>query len=482
MFSSQLNLDFRAIRPVVPCGNYDSSRIATPLRGVYSYLAVFKVSLCFLNAFKKLKANESIRKAMLVYELVKNKTIPLEKFIDVGWYKGAGDLEFEKQALGVTRSPAGWASEYKKFTYKFYELVLSKNALNLVKTRLDSLNLNKYDTITAQLRPHESLRGLDGVVCRVHGGKIVTNAWLKMYELVVFMEPRLDRIAASKSKQFNSIHFAEAPGNFILALEHKLSRKYPGIAWSWHANSYRGVFGQTAYLDDKYGLMRDSPERWFFGCEHNGDISSPANIRSFMVQFGDRGARADLVTSDVKFSPDAMNFAEEENANLVVHLGQMISGLVVLAIGGTMILKCLTLFETGTVNMVGLVTSLFDRTLLVKPETSKPFNSEVYLVCLGFRGIGEEIVERLLSILNFYRAIPIYSRKPAIFLKSAYSLAFLADFIRASYFLCNSQITALEANLTLYQKYKKYTIIAIRTEFAGIRDACANQWIQRYMK
>jgi hypothetical protein len=67
---------------------------------VYSYLAVFKVSLCFLNAFKKLKANESIRKAMLVYELVKNKTIPLEKFIDVGWYKGAGDLEFEKQALG----------------------------------------------------------------------------------------------------------------------------------------------------------------------------------------------------------------------------------------------------------------------------------------------------------------------------------------------------------------------------------------------
>ena len=34
---------------------------------------------------------------------------------------------------------------------------------------------------------------------------------------------------------------------------------------------------------------------------------------------------------------------------------------------------------------------------MCKPVSSKPGNSEVYVVCHGFKGVSEEVLEKLLS-------------------------------------------------------------------------------------
>jgi hypothetical protein len=430
--------------------------------------------------------------------------------------------------------PSNWKKDFATYVYDFPELQALKKQLNLAKQKINPISADPqkreaYDRIVDMVRAHDELRGKHGLLAKEYGAEIVTNAWLKMFEMMMFLNPILNKLQKARGskesakeppkaekvedldeldtetpevkthpiqkedngRKLFSFHFAEAPGNFMLAINHYLRTNYQNIEWEWLANSYRDLYSHssdgsdegrnTHYLPDQYGLIAHYPDRWMFGADGDGDITSPANIRSFVQDVDKRfGGTLHFMTSDVKYVPQEVNFDEEEKINLPVHLGHLLCALLPLSKGGIMILKEFTLFEGPSVALVYLMTSCFDQLLIIKPETSRPGNSEIYIVGIGYKkNLSSLQIEKLLNIMNYIRFLNTEAGSPSIFRKEDIPADFVSRLTEIEAKLVKSQIQNLERNLELFKTYYGKPYKQIQSDLQELRMKKAQEWIKK---
>jgi len=370
------------------------------------------------------------------------------------------------------------------------ELLKIKARLNKSKKLMDAVgDRDKFDTFNDNQRGVNTLRGYRGVLVENYNAQVVTNAWLKLYEILHFIYTH--RIATGKvdeddkpikvgaaempAGKFLSFHFAEAPGNFILALNHYLAVAEPTQEWSWMANSLRRLYSgdRSRPLDDKYGLIGKNRDKWKWGAECDGDITSPANIRSFAQDVNDvwgPKAGAHLVTADVKYVPSGgFNWDEEEAFNVPVQAGQILCSLFTLAKGGSAILKEFTLFEAASVSLTWLFVCCFDNVWIVKPVASRPSNSEIYLTGTGFKNnLTDEQRESLLKYIKELRvwwSAEDYSvPPPALFKKTDIPADFIDKLVRIGRTLAERQTVALESLIAKWNKKEETSADILKKE------------------
>ena len=75
----------------------------------------------------------------------------------------------------------------------------------------------------------------------------------------------------------------------------------------------------------------------------------------------------------------------QEMSTASLHFCEMVTALGALAEGGSFLLKAFTLFEHPTICALYLMGSLFRQVHVFKPATSKPGNSETYIIGKGFK-------------------------------------------------------------------------------------------------
>jgi hypothetical protein len=75
----------------------------------------------------------------------------------------------------------------------------------------------------------------------------------------------------------------------------------------------------------------------------------------------------------------------QEMSTAALHYCEMVTALGVLSPGGSFILKAFTLFEHPTVCALHLMGALFQEVHVYKPATSKPGNSETYIIGKQFK-------------------------------------------------------------------------------------------------
>jgi hypothetical protein len=388
--------------------------------------------------------------------------------------------------------PKNWKKDFPDYIYSFEELEVLKLNLNSVKRRIDPITQNKelrekYDHLVDLVRALDELRGRNGLLVKEYGAEIVTNAWLKMYELMIFLHPLLNKMQKGKGKKkFNSLHVAEAPGNFMLAINHKLKTEYSSVEWDWLANSYRDLYydhdyRNIHYLPDQYGLIAQYPNRWIFGADGDGDITSPANIISFAQDVKEKfEGNLHFMTSDVKYVPQDVNFDEEERINLPVHLGHLLCALTTLSKGGVMILKEFTFFEAPSISLLYLMSCCFKQLRIVKPETSRPGNSETYVVGTEYKkNLTMLQINRLLSVMNYIRLLNTEAGSPALFRKKDIPADFVEKIIKIETQLTKTQSSHINRNLELFDKYKDVPYQQVRRDLSMIREKAADEWIKK---
>jgi cap1 methyltransferase len=120
----------------------------------------------------------------------------------------------------------------------------------------------------------------------------------------------------------------------------------------------------------------------YYGVDGTGNITNPDNIRGFAEFIKDK---VDLVTADggIDVNGDE-NFQEEHLKELI--LCQIITAIITLKKGGTFVCKLFDTFTPFTVYLIYTLYLLFDKICIVKPSTSRPANSEKYIICKGFEG------------------------------------------------------------------------------------------------
>lgn len=217
--------------------------------------------------------------------------------------------------------------------------------------------------------------------------ELLTQAWCKFFQL-------LHDYKLADSVPLRSFHLCEAPGAFILALQHYLRSacadddydRGGGDNWTWFANTlnpyYEGNDFKSTVTDDRLIFM--TLDRWYFGQDQTGDVMSPEfRVERFLETSSDGGG-FHLVTADG--SVDCQDDPAEQEATVApLHAAEVAAALKLLAEGGHLVLKMFTFFERPSVSLLYLLNCVFRQVHVKKPACSKPGNSEVYVVCKSYR-------------------------------------------------------------------------------------------------
>jgi len=337
--------------------------------------------------------------------------------------------------------------------------------LNAAKKLLDPIPKTQFLAINQLLDLYRNLRS---TMQKKYHMFDATNASLKMYELL--MKMNLVDCTTLEDNKLNSFSNAELPGAFIIAINYYMKSKCNGKVFNWLASSYlpeaAAATGNKTILEDKFKLYAMNRDKWFMGPRPNalpegfdditGDVTDPNTVISLGIgvkSLFTTTAGAVLYTSDVGIDVTGDYAGQEENTS-AINYGQIISGLLSLAPGGNFVTKQYTFFTPFSRSLIALVASFFEETYITKPATSRPGNSEIYLVGKGFKGMSSEMTEALTERSELFKTLGV---NPTT-LGSLVTPEILAQvdpvlFTIADEFFMNIQIKFLEEYAEVFKNY-----------------------------
>jgi hypothetical protein len=299
----------------------------------------------------------------------------------------------------------------------------------------------------------------------------VNNAWLKGYELFnhygVFPE--------HSAKKFVHFDNASFPGSFIIAAHHMVKTKCKLPLYKWYGSSLL----DPNNLGDGYQLYEHYPENWVMG-NYDGDVTNweyQKFIRSKLQN------KVDLYTSDLGFGI-GKQYNKQEELHAHAHLGQILTGLLTLKVGGISITKHYSIFDSFTVSMVAIMTVLFDGVEISKPLFSRSGNNETYIVGLGFKGCESDINQLLIDIMikrlkewNYTSLLPV----------NTITSKFVKSLIKSQNKICKMQFVTIKTNLISFnsnmgiQKMKTSFVKRNQSIFQTIEDKLQLQILDVYL-
>ncbi|GIL48149.1 hypothetical protein Vafri_4842 [Volvox africanus] len=290
--------------------------------------------------------------------------------------------------------------------WELSDMVSNRDRLNETKNSLDDWDRRRWERAAADANPADQVRAVLRSVYRVELG---TVAWAKMYETIwqCDMMPLSSPAVPHRergSPKVVSVHLCEAPGAFIAATNHFVKTHRTNWQWDWMAvslNPYCEANDKFAMIEDDALIAATTP-KWCFGADSTGDIRRIPNIKAIWErgrwlcqQMGCPGG-ALMVTADGAVDT-SMDPNRQEMITASLHYCEVVAALGLLAVGGNFVWKGFTLYEHPSICSLYLMGCLFDKVLVYKPATSKPANSEVYVVGKGFRGAPQDVLELLLD-------------------------------------------------------------------------------------
>jgi 23S rRNA U2552 (ribose-2'-O)-methylase RlmE/FtsJ len=363
------------------------------------------------------------------------------------------------------------------YNQQFYKKIIERRAeLNYYKRVMDTkpsqiFSRNRYDNKKAYFLTWEMLanridmyQNLKYILKKEYNAEMVTNAWIKMYEILNMFSELIPITETVKT-----FHLCEAPGAFIASLNHFLSNRNQKL--NWYAQTLKPTnegLDTDAALEDHYGLIANYPDRWLFGdkmIDDSGDITHSSVIRSYAKN--PLLANIDFMTADAGLQCDPTELNEQEAFLGKINMGQIICILACLPKNKSAIFKTfLPMSEPLTMSMIYLVTHLFENVKIVKPSTSHSTNSEVYIVLQKYKGITANILEILYALLDD----PKITSKTLLF--SQFDVKFFDSYLTNVEELINRQIKSLCRNYYYYYNLDKINDL---NEEIG---KCTNDWLR----
>lgn len=258
-----------------------------------------------------------------------------------------------------------------------------KKILNTAKNLLDEIPEKDYLYISRNI---DSYRTLKQTISFKYHMQIVTNATIKIFEI-------LSQMRIINTNNISAFCNAELPGGFIIGINHYI-KMIKNSTFRWVASSY---LSEKGTLGDSYGIYEHNINNWLMDETMNGDITDIDNVLEISRRVHMRFPKGvDLYTSDAGFDT-SNNYNEQEEQTILLNYGQILTGLLTLSLGGTLITKQFTFFTIFNRSLITLLSMLFNELYIVKPVSSRPLNSEVYLVGIGFKGLYDPLKSYMIN-------------------------------------------------------------------------------------
>jgi 23S rRNA U2552 (ribose-2'-O)-methylase RlmE/FtsJ len=270
--------------------------------------------------------------------------------------------------------------------YKYNQLFHYKNSIKYIKNWVKSRN--KFDKLVKIYRPPNEL---------------INRAYYKCWEII-----NKYNITVNSPEKMEICNLCEAPGGFIQAIYdhrmryHEISDNFIGISllnsddknFRW-ANQFKyfAKINFKIYRDSSINNKSINDEN-----NNNNNILNPIVIETFIKSFGEK--KCDLVTGDggLYVKDELQNYKEIYHSNLF--FSEIFIALNVLKEGGNFILKIYDITTQITLDFLQLLFEHFESVNIFKPETSRIFNSERYVICTYFKGIDKRKLDYLFCIIE----------------------------------------------------------------------------------
>jgi 23S rRNA U2552 (ribose-2'-O)-methylase RlmE/FtsJ len=349
---------------------------------------------------------------------------------------------------------------------------------------LDDYDLSENDRLHNELRMHKEQIGTFHRSNRWDGAKRLTNE----YELVYTVHTKFakhDPVSRSFFKLWEILHdfeglippdrpvtslfLAEGPGGFVEAF----------------AKFRQQVMGDVSYA---ITLASDNPNvpRWKIptrsmagldlrlvnGADRTGNICDIKNADSLIAEVG----LADFVTGDGGFDYSS-NFSMQEQTSLMLLISEVYVAVSVQKRGGSFVLKVFDVSTKTCVQLLSILDRSYSEVSICKPLTSRPANSEKYVVCQQFLGVRDVDSSALRKCIVQRSAEPL--TQPSYLSQSMCSQEFLDELMQINQCLIQKQIGNIQTTVDM--------LTATPEERQELSKICAKQqpvlaslWCEQY--
>lgn len=151
------------------------------------------------------------------------------------------------------------------------------------------------------------------------------------------------------------------------------------------------------------------------GVEGDGDIYIPDNLIAFrdFVLHGTDGLGLHFMMADGGFSVEGQENIQEILSKRL-YLCQFLAALMTLRPGGHFVCKLFDIFTQFSVGLVYLMYRAFDHVSIFKPVTSRPANSERYIICKGLRSDAGPIRDYMFDLNLKFEKLGITSKEDIV--------------------------------------------------------------------
>lgn len=250
--------------------------------------------------------------------------------------------------------------------------------LNSMKTQIDNYQ-NEWDQYKKYTNPYEYIHTPIPYsklsVCKL---KPLSRSFYKLIE--IFNIFNID----FTSDAMTSFHLAEGPGGFVEAL----------ITYRENNNTINSkdiYYGMTLINDNdenipgwkksKYFLNKYQNVKIITGKDKTGNL---LNVDNLWYCYDNYKNSIDIITGDGGFD-FSTNFNQQEHQSVNLIFAQIVYAIAMQKRGGIFVLKIFDIFTQITVELLYILSSLYEKCYIVKPHASRCANAEKYIMCRNFK-------------------------------------------------------------------------------------------------
>ena len=292
-------------------------------------------------------------------------------------YLPAPATPLEPTALHPTLAP--YDDTQRRLTSPNYGSIPLQQQLQEAKSYFDHIDHRSFLAARQRSNPFELIKG----------EMFQNRAALKMAELDTLTDRLFTTLppTATPTAPPSLFHFADVcagPGGFS---EYMLTR------WKWRAKGYGFTLRTppaTDFLPHKFNSNAPAHSfRAYYGADGTGDITSTANLRRLADDVhAEVSDGVHVCMADGGFDVTGAENKQELLSQQLI-LGECIAALSVVRVGGAFACKLFDCFLPFTVSLLWVLWRCWDGVAVVKPNQSRPANSERFVICKGRKSDDE---------------------------------------------------------------------------------------------
>ena len=223
----------------------------------------------------------------------------------------------------------------------------------------------------------------------------ISRSYFKLWEIYYTYN-----LFENQKKNINFVHLAEGPGGFMEA-----SINYCKLNKITNCTYWGITLAPTdEFVPDWNKLKKNFTKDKNCFIEY-GDLYQYEDVKKFI----NKTKKCHIVTADGGFDYSSDFNGQELNSCRIIY-SEIVTALNVLNKDGHFIIKLFDLFSLTSLQFLELLNQTFKQVIIYKPETSRPANSEKYLVCTHFLdNLSDKTKQKLL--MNIKEWTNIENRK-----------------------------------------------------------------------